>query len=801
MSKCALIGNVFGLRGSDEVSQGLEFVGGNSGSVHEARFNRTDSRRPYGASDSLLAAFPGLRPSLWLALHPGLLSVAPSGSSCRYAVSNSKALTRESEDAGAVREEVSQGLDRPRKRPEFEPCAKGSYAGAEAQSNFAGLAARLKSCPFTSREAEFSVFPGPQVRGTGGTRHAWWTFAFMLILTLFAVPAGAADAPRSFSLSTSRTFAPGESVKIQLLARNVPELEFRVYKIRDAQKFFAGLKDLHSFGVESRSPSEQIDQQTLLERLHDFKAHLWWLMRHFFRGQFTDEARDNFREQQGKLGKKSQVVGAAQFAQIPILNSSQLVARWKLETPPALVSETQQLPIDGLGAGVYLIEATDGTYKAYTVAMVTKIAMVERIENGQVALYVADRVTGAPVEKADVAVWTGGKMQSSGSTNGDGMAELATGSTAAQIHAGAEPENVWILARHGDDNALVTPWGYNFGQQNEQQGRAYFYTDRPVYRPGHTVHIKGILRKEAKDALDLPDERTGIVGVMGPDSKQVLTAAVTVSAHGTVTADLNLAADAALGYYSINYSGNGEEGDGSFYVEDYKKPEYQVKVNVPVARVLQGKQIQATIEAKYFFGEPVSGAKVTYVVHTSAHYWWDEDQGDDNGEADAGNDSDDASGDTSDADDADSGFGETEQQEHQGVLDADGRLTINLPTAVDEKREDQDYRIEARVTDAANREVSRAYDCAGDVWIVSRERGADELRFPGGQPARVKVTAQDYDGKPVQTQVQVRASLEKWDSVTHERSMTLKANVDATTGADGTAMVDLAMNGQTATLK
>ena len=69
--------------------------------------------------------------------------------------------------------------------------------------------------------------------------------------------------------------------------------------------------------------------------MHDFKAHLWWLMRHFFRGQFTDDARDSFREQQGKLGKKSRVVGATQFAQMPILNASQLVARWKLETPPA----------------------------------------------------------------------------------------------------------------------------------------------------------------------------------------------------------------------------------------------------------------------------------------------------------------------------------------------------------------------------------------------------------------------------------------------------------------------------------
>jgi hypothetical protein len=49
-------------------------------------------------------------------------------------------------------------------------------------------------------------------------------------LLLCATAVHAADAPRSFSLSTARTFAPGESVKIQLLARNVPELEFRVYK-------------------------------------------------------------------------------------------------------------------------------------------------------------------------------------------------------------------------------------------------------------------------------------------------------------------------------------------------------------------------------------------------------------------------------------------------------------------------------------------------------------------------------------------------------------------------------------------
>ncbi len=342
----------------------------------------------------------------------------------------------------------------------------------------------------------------------------------LLLSAAAAIPASAKDAPRSFSLSTSRTFAPGESVKIQLFARNVPELEFRVYKVRDAQKFFAGLKDLHSFGEQSYAPTEQIDQTTFLERLHDFKAHLWWLVRHFFRGQFTDDARDNFREQQGKLGKRSEVVGAAQFAQIPLLNASQLVARWKLETPPALVSETQQLPIDGLAAGVYLIEATDGTYKAYTVAIVTAIAVVERTSGARADLYVADRKTGAPVANADVVLWANGQLQSSGKTGSDGMASLTM--TIRGGAQGAEPENVWILARNGADAALVTPWGYNFQDNGTQTERSYLYTDRPVYRPGHTVHIKGIVRQEQNDTLVLPGPQTVTLTVHGPDNKEVL---------------------------------------------------------------------------------------------------------------------------------------------------------------------------------------------------------------------------------------------------------------------------------------
>ena len=607
------------------------------------------------------------------------------------------------------------------------------------------------------------------------------------LLVAFAAlqPAAAKDAPRSFYLSTTRTFSPGESVKVQLLARNVPALEFRVYKVKDVQKFFSGLKDLHSFGAQTESPAEQIDERTWIERLHDYKAHLWWLVRRFFRGQFTDDARDSFRESQGKLGKRSRVVGATEFAQIPILNQSQLVARWKLETPPAIVSETQQLPIDGLGAGVYLIEATDGTYKAYTIAIVTGIAIVERSSNGKVSLYVADRKTGAPIENAQVALWANARQQSQAQTGSDGIASLAmsdTGATPNSSVGGPEPENVWILARHGSDAALVTPWSYNFTPDQTGNLKGYIYTDRPVYRPGHTVHIKGVLRKEKSDALDLPDTSTLKLKVTDADNKVVLEQNVPVSAHGTVTADLTLAADAGLGYYTINL--DGVQNSGNFYVEEYKKPEYQVTVKPTAARVLQGNQIQATIEARYFFGEPVANAKVKYVVHTTAHYWWDQDQDQDDSAGDSGA-TDDSDGESDDT------YGATEQQEHDGVLDANGRLTVSIPVAIDGKHQDQDYRIEARVTDVGEREVAGHSTVLATYGSFRVSAEPTSYVFKTGDPVKVKVTAQDYDGKPIQTPVHIAVTLEKWDSVTHERTETPVTTRDAQTGADGIALVEL----------
>ena len=159
------------------------------------------------------------------------------------------------------------------------------------------------------------------------------------------------------------------------------------------------------------------------------------------------------------------------------------------------MSETQQLPVDGLAAGVYLIEATDGAYKAYTVAIVTSIAMVERASNGagrSVCGGPQDRRAGRESRRRTVGRRDGSSRRRRQAA--DGMASLAmTGARPWGRRRDAE-RNVWILARHGADAAIVTPWGYSL-----QAGPATDTEGLHLYRPagvpaGHTVHIKAVVR-------------------------------------------------------------------------------------------------------------------------------------------------------------------------------------------------------------------------------------------------------------------------------------------------------------------
>jgi hypothetical protein len=590
-------------------------------------------------------------------------------------------------------------------------------------------------------------------------------FLVVLICSMFSF---AQSREVYFSLSSDRTFRPDQKPTVNVYAHNVDVLEFRVYKINDPETFFAKLDDLHEFGVKHYSPAEQVDQRMWLERFHDWKMSCWHWIRNFFRGQFSGQSRADIRDWHSGRAKRSSVNGTVGFADVPLLNSQQLVARWRMELPPKYVSESSTLPLEDLKPGLYAVEATDGKYRAYTVIVVSQMALVTKTAPGQVVAFTVDRKTGEPVPGAKVSVWSKKKKLVDFVTGVDGIGESTVAVKYEESSADTESgySSNWILAKHGDDVAIVAPYSLSLSSNPQADWTGFVYTDRPVYRPGHTVQFKAIVRKHSGEKLLLPSERQAEVTIEDAANNPVLKKTYALSPFGSINGTLELPTTAALGYYTISVTVAGGRVGGSFEVQEYKKPEYFVKVTPERGRVLQGESAKATIEARYYFGEPVANAKVTYTVATERAWNSDED-------SEAGED---------DADSSQSFYGERIIQQ-DGKLDANGRLVISIPTKIQNKeRTDVNYRVEAQVTDASNRAVSGTNAFLASYGTFRLTASTASYIYRVGDNIPVVVQAIDYEKHPIQADLRVELLRHKFG----QEDATIYTGA-AKTGADGYA--------------
>ena len=574
----------------------------------------------------------------------------------------------------------------------------------------------------------------------------------------------------SFNLSTSRSFAPDEQPQIHLYTHNVDALEFRIYRVNDPARFLENLRELHSFGSESPfGPTERIDERTWIERFHDWKEEMWERLRSFVRDQFSRGARRSLRAGQSAISRRSRLVNEAQFAQIPILNDRQLVARWRQTVPSTYISDNNDLDVKKLSAGLYLVEATDGRFKAYTLLAVSPSVLVTRTSPEGVLAYVVDRGSGAPVAGVAVAAGFGQQQAAQGTTGADGVVKLAVAGSKA------EQDNFWVVGTKGADTEIATPGSYGLQAADSRRWVGYIVTDRPVYRPGHTVHWKATVREHAGNTLAVPKPGSVRVQIVDEQNTAVFDGKLPMSRTGALAGDFMLPADASLGYYSIRVGeADAAVEGGDFHVEEYRKPEYQVQVTAAQKRIVEGQPMSVTIDGRYFFGEPVANGKVKYRVYRERHYW--------DGEQDESSDAEDTA-----AGDEDSGDAGDAQEEKTGKLDADGKLVVTVPTPVDEKPPfgDYDYRVEAGVTDPSNREITGR---GSFLATYSNFRVVVEpisYAVHAGEAARFRVRAVDYDGKPVETRVHVQLLYRHVEN--GQTETTTAGAVDVQTDAEGAA--------------
>ncbi|MBC7926722.1 MAG: alpha-2-macroglobulin [Bryobacteraceae bacterium] len=580
---------------------------------------------------------------------------------------------------------------------------------------------------------------------------------FLPLILLLLVPgiAQMEEGSTTFTLSTDRTFGLGEKARVRLWGRGFQKLQFRLYKVKDVEKFFRNLDDPNQFGGQSHRPVRAL---TTLEKYHRWKAGSRAAFRNVFRRQFPQDSREVIRaslvrsqEAQRLASRKAGPSAVTEYADIPVLNQQQLVATWEQPFQVARDWESAQVDVDTKERGVYLVEATDGKLQAYTIVCVTDLVMLTKTSSSGILARVVDRKSGQPVVDAEIAGWSNHQEVLRTKPDTTGLADLRP--KLGKTQEGLD-RNLMLLAIRGNDYAPLPVGEWQLRQSaGDPTLTAYVYTDRPVYRPGHQMRFKAVLRQVRPLGFDLPLAAPVEVTVEDPEGKEVLKRSLLPNSVGSVKGELTLSETTALGYYSVSVrSGENYAGNTGFHVEEYRKPEYEVRVTPGSVRVLQGETVRATIQARYYFGEPVPGAKVKYVVHRSRYWppWYDQDEEDESSSTDA----------------QDEYLANEQMLEQEGKLDANGMLNVEF--ASEKTGYDLRYRIEARVTDEANREVS------GTGWITAtRARfyvrvDPDRYVYDSGQQANLKVETKDYDGKAV-------------PDIAFEAKLKKKGNVIATT--------------------
>ncbi|NRH21094.1 hypothetical protein HOO68_03555 [Candidatus Gracilibacteria bacterium] len=209
---------------------------------------------------------------------------------------------------------------------------------------------------------------------------------------------------------------------------------------------------------------------------------------------------------------------------------------------------------------------------------------------------------------------------------------------------------------------VVSTWndgitGWNFGMKESDYGwdnrplySAYIHTDRRLYLPGETVHIKAILRKN-ETSLTIPENETFEITVNDPEGKIVSTTRVKSNAYGSVTSSLEIGKDSPLGAYSIGIQSITDRDNwisnsyANFQVEIFKNPTFTAEVKLSSPEVTNGIlsnirkaenndpntnwyentyksnfNIEGLIKAKYYNGTTIKSVPFSYRIYKSPHY-------------------------------------------------------------------------------------------------------------------------------------------------------------------------------------
>ncbi len=246
--------------------------------------------------------------------------------------------------------------------------------------------------------------------------------------------------------------------------------------------------------------------------------------------------------------------------------------------------------------------------------LVGSLVVVTSGDETQFEVQVFDGLTGDAVEGADVTLYVSGwrrqeKTRMEGRTDSEGRATFN----------GINNTNIFVVARK--NSSVIYHQSYT-GQDSQSSSAIsdLIYTDRSIYRPGQTVHLKVLsFQGQDKDYAVIPG-RALTVSFRDANGETIESASLTTNDFGSASATFTIPEGRALGIYRINSN----NGSSNIRVEEYKRPTFEVELLKPEIDIKLNRIVSVTGRADYYFGMPVSDGEIKWRVVRKPRWprWW-----------------------------------------------------------------------------------------------------------------------------------------------------------------------------------